>query len=165
MNIASQLTFRLSEKQDALPLKLWLQEPGILKGFPMINEREVDDAIRIWLSYIPKKSTLTALLNGKACGMANLYLQPNKKLSHQCLFVIVVDKEYRGQGVGRRLLEELINLAKQQFHIEILHLEVYEHNPAFHLYSKLGFTEYGRQKNYLKENGVYHTKILMQKSL
>lgn len=165
VSLSDKVKFRTSEASDALPLKKWLLEPGILEGFPMINEREIDDAIRIWLSYIKIGATLTAEIDGKPCGMANLYIQPFKKLSHQCLFVIVVDKDHRGQGIGTKLLSELSKLARETFHVEILHLEVYESNPAYRMYERLGFKEYGRHENFLKENGKYSTKIFMQKDL
>ncbi len=165
MSLSDKVKFRISETSDALPLKKWFLEPGILEGFPMISEREIDDAIRIWLSYIKIGATLTAEIDRKPCGMANLYIQPFKKLSHQCLFVIIVDKDYRGQGVGNKLLRQLNTLAKETFHIEILHLEVYEHNPAYYIYERFGFKEYGRHENFLKDQGKYSTKILMEKTL
>ena len=165
MSLHDKVKFRTSEESDAIPLKKWLLAPGILDGFPMINEREIDDAIRLWLSYIKIGATLTAEIEGKPCGMANLYIHPFKKLSHQCLFVIVVDKDYHRQGIGTKLLSELSKLAKETFHVETLHLEVYESNPAYHMYERLGFKEYGRHENFLKENGKYSTKVFMEKGL
>ena len=108
---------------------------------------------------------LTALWDGVPCGIANLYLQPYKKLAHQCLFAIIVDENYRNKKVGTQLMEELMVLAKERFRFEMLHLEVYEGNPAINLYRRLGFTEYGRQRHFIKDEGGYLAKILMQKNL
>ena len=56
--------------------------------------------------------------------------------------------------------------AKNTFGIRLLHLEVYEGNPAANLYYRLGFRKYGEHKKFLKEaNGSYGTKILMQMEL
>jgi putative acetyltransferase len=117
------------------------------------------------MSYTKLGGVLTALWDGVPCGNATLYLQPYKKLAHQCLFAIIVDEKYRGKGVGRKLMIELMERAKNIFKIELLHLEVYEGNPAIHLYRDLGFTQYGVQKHFVKDNGVYRAKILMQKKL
>ena len=150
--------------EDAL-LKEWLSEPEILRWYPMINEREVDDAVRLWINYARYHACLTAELDGVACGMANLNLQPFQKFAHQCLLSVIVGKEYRGKGVGTKLMEDLIVLAKDTFHIEILHLEVYEGNPAISLYRRLGFKEFGCQKKFIKEGEKYTGKIFMERVL
>lgn len=160
------LTFRTSKMEDAESLKSWLMSPGVLRWFPIINDREVDDSIRFWLSYIAQGCAITAEIEGKPVGMANLYLQPFEKLKHQTLFVICVHPEMRGKGIGGALLHYLIDLAREKFKIELLHLEVYEGNPAIRLYERLGFKEYGRHKKFLKEpDGTYLTKILMEMRL
>lgn len=161
----SHIQIRDAVDSDQKCLVNWLSQKDVLRWFPLADSKEIEDAARIWLSYSKLNAVLTALWDGKPCGIANLYIQPFKKLSHQCLFAIIVDENYRGKGVGTKLLGDLIDLAKNQFSIEILHLEVYEGNPAIGLYEKLGFTEYGRQKRFVKEDGNYLTKILMQKRL
>ena len=160
------LALRLSVEEDTLPLTSWLMQPGVLAYFPMIDLREVEDAVRIWVSYIKQEASLTALWEGKPCGMAMIYIQPYKKLAHQCLLTIVVDEEYRGKGVGTALLKELMRIGKEKFKIEILHLEVYENNlGAIKLYKKLGFKEFGCQKHFIKDQGQYIGKIYMQRIL
>jgi putative acetyltransferase len=121
----SPLTIRLAEEADQKYLSEWLLQPGVLKWFPLSDLREVEDAARIWMSYSKQSAVLTALWDGVPCGIANLYLQPYKKLAHQCLFAIIVDEKYRGKGIGRKLLEELLLMAKEKFKLEMIHLEVY----------------------------------------
>ncbi len=160
-----EISFRLTQVEDAPCLKQWISDPKILQWFPMTDEREIDDAVRIWIGYSKIGAGITAVCNGEPCGLANLYIQPYNKCKHTCLFSIIVQEEMRGKGVGKNLLHELIKLAKDRFGIEILHLEVYDGNPAEHLYRKMGFTPFGRQAHFIKENGVYNAKILMQKTL
>jgi putative acetyltransferase len=161
----SRLSIRFTKEEDAPFLTKWLTDPVILRWFPMLNDREIEDAVRIWMGYCKYEATLTAEWEGKPCGMANLYLQPYKKLAHQCLFAIIVEESYRGKGIGTALLQDLMKLAKEKFRIEMLHLEVYEGNPAIHLYQRLGFKEFGFQKHFIKEKGEYLGKIFMQKFL
>ncbi len=161
----SSLTIRLAVDSDQKYLVDWLLQPGVLEWFPLADLREVEDAARIWVGYNKYGAVLTALWDSVPCGIANLYLQPYKKLAHQCLFAIIVDEKVRGKGVGTKLLEELMALAKERFHIELLHLEVYAGNPAIRLYERLGFEVYGTQRHFVKDNGKYLDKILMQKNL
>ncbi len=166
MENRTNLTLRKTHEQDASFFKQWLLEGDVLEGFPMIDEREVVDAINFWMHCASKGTSITVLYNKKPCGGANLYLQTIEKLKHQALFVILVDAKYRGQGIGTFLLKELMKKARFEFGIEILHLEVYDNNPAISLYKRLGFKEYGVHPKYLKGlDGTYFDKIMMQKYL
>ncbi len=143
----------------------WLSNDETLEGFPMTSLAEVDDAVRIWMGYIPVGSCLTAWQEKKPVGMGLLYINTYRALAHQCLLAIVVDNHRRNQGIGQILLKALIELAKGQFKIELLHLEVYAKNPAIRLYSRLGFKEYGRDPRFIKVSTEYREKVLMQKFL
>lgn len=157
---------RETNEKDAPYLEEWLLQPGVLRGFPMIDQREVEDAVRLWGEYSKKGASITALYKKKPCGCANLYIQNVEKLKHQCLFVIIVDEKYRGKGVGTILMKSLEKRAKEKFGIEMMHLEVYAENPAIRLYERLGYVKYGVHERYLKEpDGKCYDKILMQKSL
>ena len=160
------VTFRPTVKEDLECYKEWLMQPGVLEGFPMSDKREIDDAVRLWHQYLAKGASITALYKKKPVGAANLYVQDVEKLKHQSLFVILVDENYRGKGVGTLLLKELQRLAKTKFGISLLHLEVYEKNPAIRLYERVGFRRYGIHPNYLKDiRGNYYGKVLMQMEL
>lgn len=164
-DLGKTCVIRPTEPGDAPLLFQWLSDPKILRWFPMFDAREIEDAVNIWIGYSRIGAGLTAEIQGKACGLANLYIQPYRKLSHTCLLSIIVKEEMRGKGIGRRLIEGLIQLAREKFHIEVLHLEVYEENPAIYLYKKMGFEEFGCHSRFIKEEGKYLGKIFMQKTL
>lgn len=164
--MSDPISIRLAEENDKNYLINWLQQPGVLQWFPLADLREIEDAATIWISYYKQNAVLTALWDGVPCGNATLYIQPYRKLAHQCLFAIIVDEQFRGKGVGKRLLTELMKIGKENHGLKMLHLEVYEGNPAIHLYKRLGFKEYGEQRHFVKEmNGVYKSKIMMQRDL
>lgn len=160
-----ELSLRFTEEEDAPFIKKWLSDAEVLRWFPLVEEREIDDAVKIWISYVKQKSSLTALWNGVPCGSAVLNLQSFQRLSHTCLLTILVEESKRGLGIGTALLSALIDLARDVFHIEVLHLEVYEDNPAMGLYYKMGFEVFGTQKNFTRESDRYRSKIFMQKIL
>ena len=76
---------------------------------------------------------------------------------------IAVDKGYRGLGIGKCLLEYLINLCKN-LNCNTITLEVRESNlKAQNLYKSFDFTIDGIRKNYYednKENAILMRKIL-----
>ncbi len=158
-----EVNIRVMCDADLFYLKKWLMDPVVLGWFPMSNLNEVEDALKVWQTYARQGSAFTAEVNGVPCGVVNLYVQPYEKLKYQSLFAIVVSEDYRGRGVGTRLLKYIMHKAKHTFGIELLHLEVYEGNPAYNLYYRLGFRQYGKHEKFLKEaDGSYHSKILMQ---
>lgn len=159
------LELRYTLLEDAESLKRWLQEPGILRGFPMQDPLEVDDSVKHWIGFSKYKSSLTATIDGKPVGIATLCLMPYRKLAHQCLLSIVVSQEARGKGVGTILMNNLCHLAKEYFGIEVLYLEVYEGNRAISLYHRFGFREVGFQKHFMKEGNEYVGKIVMERIL
>ena len=78
---------------------------------------------------------------------------------------IVVAPEARGQGVGTRLMEELLTRA-QEANSHAVFLEVRESNTAaISLYRKLGFQQTGRRKSYYSnpaEDAILYCKSLGQ---
>jgi ribosomal-protein-alanine N-acetyltransferase len=64
---------------------------------------------------------------------------------------IGVDPEYQGQGVGRRLLEELLKFADRG----VVYLEVRTDNEvAIALYRSVGFDEIGLRRHYYRVSGA-----------
>lgn len=165
MDEKKDIVVRYTELEDAAALKTWLQEPGVLRWFPMQDPLEVEDAVKHWIGFSRYRCSLTATSHGVPCGLSTLYLMPYRKVAHQCLFSIIVDKEHRGKGIGTLLLNNLIHMAKDQFKLEYLYLEVYEGNPAINLYRKFGFREVGTQPHFIKEEGQYLAKIIMERAL
>lgn len=162
----TSLQIRYTDLSDAKYLKEWLSEPEVGRWFPMDDQVEIDDAVNRWIGFSRYKCSLTAVKDGVPCGLTTLYLQPYRKLAHQCEFGIIVGESYRGRGVGTELLKNLMHLAKDQFRIELLHLQVYSENPAIHLYSRMGFTEFGRQMSWIKErDGTYTGRVFMERFL
>lgn len=159
------LDVRYTVADDASYMVNWLNDPKILRGFPLKTEEEIHDAVRFWVSFYRYKSSLTALYKGEVAGVATLVLSPYAKVAHHALVSIIVGEPYRGKGVGTVLLNNLCYLAKNTFNLEVLYLEVYEENRAISLYRRFGFKEIGRQNRFYKDEIGYLAKIIMEKDL
>ncbi len=165
-NQNANVIIRYTEPDDEKYLREWLLDPSTLRWFPMADAVEVEDSANRWISFCRYRCSLTATIDGIPCGLATLYLQPYRQLAHQCEMGIILCKDFRGQGIGELLMQRLMDLAKNTFRIEILHLQVYGENPAIRLYKKFGFREFGRQTRWLKNaEGVYSTRVFMERIL
>lgn len=63
------------------------------------------------------------------------------------LLLLAVAREWQGKGVGQMLLDRFATVAASKG-AEQLHLEVREGNHAVSLYSRNGYREVGRRRNY-----------------
>ena len=84
------------------------------------------------------------LINDKEIGRAFLYLLKNDQHKRPFGFVedVYIDPEFQGQGIGSKLMEEIIKEAKIQCYKLILTSR--HSKPQVHaLYKKLGFKDWG----------------------
>jgi RimJ/RimL family protein N-acetyltransferase len=75
---------------------------------------------------------------------------------------MLVDRGWRGRGVGSALLRAAVDLAREQ-NLHKLSLEVFAHNTAaIALYRKCGFVEEGRRtRHYRRASGELWDSIVM----
>ncbi len=98
-------------------------------------------------------------------GVAGFAVREGEKEAHKgLLWGMYVRPEARGTGVAGRLVEAVIDFARPR--VELIQLSVVMGNErARRLYARLGFVEYGIEKNSLKHAGRYYDEILMAKDL
>jgi RimJ/RimL family protein N-acetyltransferase len=73
---------------------------------------------------------------------------------HVGLLGVLVDRRYRGRGLGEAMLVRALELARQRF--EIVRLSVFSVNGrAKKLYERLGFRTTGHLERHVKRNGRY----------
>jgi len=85
------------------------------------------------------------------------------KMSHVAMIGVGVLQGYRGQGIGRLLMERIVDWAIEQPTILKLELNMFAQNtPAQRLYESLGFEIEGRcARSFRQPDGTLHDKILM----
>lgn len=123
-----------------------------------------------WLKafeHTPTSIYLVATYNGKIVGNLGIVGNQLKKQAHTASLGISLLKEWQNIGLGRALMQQAIDWAKEKTDLEILWLEVFSHNiHAYSLYEKLGFKEEGRLRNFYKLKSLgYSDKIIMTLAL
>ena len=97
-----------------------------------------------------------AKCDGRIIGDASFSSSPRERIKHRGEIGISVDKEYWGNGIGSKLMEKIIDFAKNTAGCEIIHLQVRSDNErAIRLYKKYGFEKIGQFKGYVKIDGEY----------
>jgi ribosomal protein S18 acetylase RimI-like enzyme len=103
----------------------------------------------------------------KLIGLARCECSNRIKTRHKAdIYGVYIHPNYRGQGLARRLLEQLILQAKAINGLETLLLAVSEHNaPARGLYQSLGFLEWGKEPDALRFEGESLSEVYMRLEL
>lgn len=89
--------------------------------------------------------------NGQVIGIASMCTYHVISGKKGWIEDVVVDTQFRGQGIGRKLMEKLLEEGKKKKLTEILLFTEAHRIPAIKLYTDLGFK--------LKESRIYTLKI------
>lgn len=145
------MNIRLAQASDAAILCQAEQAiaavPGRLVSHP--DELHVEN----FVAMIKKPNTryIVAEKNNEIIGHAFLEPMGLKAVSHILRLTIAVHEGHQGTGVGKLLMQHLIDWAKSAPGVEKIELHVRASNQAaITLYKKLGFVEEGRLKHRVK---------------
>lgn len=130
-----------------------------------VSLREVTDAWARELDY-EKVLPLVAEVGGNIVGDATLHRRKLGWTSHVGKVRLVVEKDYRGKGLGTALMEELINIAKKAG-LELLVAEIMANQTAaLAAFKRLGFEKEAVFYNYVKDQaGEERHLVVMMKNL
>ena len=88
-------------------------------------------------------------------GIAGLYREEKLKFAHKAMiWGVYLRSENQGQGLGRRLVEKVIDHARTLEGLTQVHLSVGEHaTAAERLYTRLGFERWGTEPDAIRWQG------------
>jgi ribosomal protein S18 acetylase RimI-like enzyme len=135
------------------------------EAFGNTLEAESARALSLFSERLRDSEMLGAFEGSEIVGIAGLLVGTGPKETHKGTLVsMYVRQEARSRGVGHRLVEAVIDRARQR--VELIQLAVVSDNEsARRLYDRLGFVQYGVEKKSLKQDGHYYDEILMAKEL
>ncbi|MEK5332489.1 GNAT family N-acetyltransferase [Lysinibacillus sp. FSL W8-0992] len=171
MEMDNQMNIRVARLADAKKMLEIQQEVLAEELFLITTTEEYQQTIEGQQAWIQSKlandheTILIAEHNDEVVGWL-VFQSPNRKrLAHTCSFGMMVRKDYRGQGIGKRLIGELLTWAVANPVIEKVCLGVFSTNiGAIALYRKMGFIEEGRKIKEIKvRDNEYVDDVLMYK--
>ena len=102
-------------------------------------------------SFISNQDNIFILSHPKPLG----YLKARIIRDEIEIISILIDKKFRKIGIGKNLLNKLLNIALKK-KIQNIFLEVsVENHIAINLYKKFNFIKVGKRKNYYFQHGKY----------
>ena len=109
-------------------------------------------------SFISNQDNIFILSHPKPVG----YIKARAAKDEIEIISIIIDKKFRKVGIGKSLLNKLLNIAVKK-KINNIFLEVsVENQIAISLYKKFNFIKIGKRKNYYFQNGRYIDADIMK---
>jgi len=152
-------------KEHDLPELVPVYNSIIEEGIYFIRSEGLPDfeAAREWYQKRVEAGMIyiVARVNNEFIGGASLEPRGGKA-SHVGFFIIYLKRGFRNLGIGTRLINRIIDVARQK-NFEIIELYALASNKqAIRLYKRFGFREAGRIKKGVKfQNGTYTDEISM----
>ena len=152
---------RYSDLEDLSFLQEWFKDLAACDDFPF-GTAEKDEALKNWIGFAKYKASLTGTIDGVPVAIGTLFLMPYRKVAHHCSFYLMVDPAHRRKGIGFSMVSNLLHLAKSRFHLESVHVEIYEPSAILSILLKLRFELFVRQENFVKVNGLPRARLLLE---
>jgi len=113
-----------------------------------------------------KEVRLLVFSNNQLIASTDIHLL-DKTEKHIGVFGIIINKDFRGEGIGKLLMELILKEAEKEMPgLKVVTLEVYEKNEvAQNLYKKMGFIQYGRLPNGIMRGSNFEDGIFMYKNI
>lgn len=171
--LGRDVLLRAAKTEDASDLIKYLKATSAETPFLIREPDEITITLEKEESFIRDKIDserelmLLAYVDGKHVGNCSLMsLATYKRYQHRCEVAIALYKEYWGLGIGKAMLEMVLNVATslgyEQAELEV----VAENESAISLYEKLGFKKYGTFPDNMKyPDGSYRDAYWMMKKL
>ncbi|MBF7097073.1 GNAT family N-acetyltransferase [Alkalibacter mobilis] len=164
-----ELAIRPIKKEDAEQVNELRRMEGIMEnilGLPTETILKTEDYIlkqddlRHQYVAVLKKDRSTELI----VGTGGLHLNPLPRMRHSGSIGLMVHTDYQGMGIGRKLIEAIIELADDWLMLTRLELEVFADNEkAINLYQKVGFEVEGIKRKAAIRNGRFADEMLMSR--
>jgi putative acetyltransferase len=163
------ISVREARPDDAVELLSYLHrvlaEPGInLINTPEEFKLSVEEEARFLADMAGAVNSLYLVAEHEGVIIRQVILLGGKRRSirHATTLGITIAKEWRGQGVGRRLMDEAIAYARSSGVIKRIELQVFVRNqPAIHLYEQCGFETEGVLRRAVYRDDEYLDEYVM----
>ena len=155
------------ESKDARGMNALRRMPGVFEnilGIPSERITRNEDGIRNLGSNTHSFVAVTALDGGEelVIGCCALSTSMNPRRRHSADVGMMVHADYQGIGVGKKLMETMLDIADNWLMLVRVELDVYTDNErAIALYKKFGFEIEGTKVKEAIRNGEYVDSYMM----
>ena len=160
--MADAVVIRPVRVEDAADIAAVRLQPGVMAGTLNVPSERLLDRRREIEALDANDHHLVAEVDGRVVGTACL-VAFHGRLSH-CGEIehLMVHDEFQGRGIGRQLMEALLDIADNSLGLVRVELLVYPDNAgAVGLYERLGFAHEGVKRKFSRRQGRLTDALMM----
>jgi len=164
----TSVTIRPMVKEDADKLYAFFSRVPREDRLFLRDDVSIRDVIDSWTQELDYRKVLplVAEVGGNIVGDATLHRRTFGWTSHVGKVRLVIDKDYRGKGLGTVLIEELIDIAKKAGLEQLVAELISDQTGALSAFKRLGFEKEAVFFNYVKDQvGEERNLVVMIKNL
>ena len=164
----TSVTIRPMVKEDADKLYAFFSRVPREDRLFLRDDVSIRDVIDSWTQELDYRKVLplVAEVGGNIVGDATLHRRTFGWTSHVGKVRLVIDKDYRGKGLGTVLIEELIDIAKKAGLEQLVAELMSNQTGALGAFKRLGFEKEAVFFNYVKDQmGEARNLVVMIKNL
>ncbi len=130
--------------------------------FRVAPSDEIDISLAVLANRLTLSFTVGALVNNVLSGVGSLTPVFGRKLSHKALLsCMYVQKDVSGRGIGKAIVEALIDYARTRF--DSVQLTAAANNSrGIRLYERCGFESYAIEPRSIREESKYFDEVYMR---
>ncbi|MGX1265382.1 RimJ/RimL family protein N-acetyltransferase [Rossellomorea marisflavi] len=163
------MNFRRVHPEDSRKIVRLMKEVEKTSPYMMMEGGErktTPEQFKSFLERIGNTSTiLAAEESGEFVGYVMILTESTRKTSHRAYMVIGIREDWRGKGLGKSLIWEGIQWAKERSLTRLELTVVTDNKPAIALYKRMGFVIEGTKRQSLYIDGQYHDEYYMAQLL
>lgn len=166
---AESIHIREAQPEDAAALIAYFRRIFAEPGINLITEVdefsptvEAESRFIRDLSRASNSLIIVAVLDDHILGQLTLEGGRRRNVRHNAVLGITVAQEWRGRGIGHKLLDHAIRWARRSGVITRIELHVFARNEgAIRLYQAFGFVTEGRRRGAVSRDGEYIDDLIM----
>jgi L-phenylalanine/L-methionine N-acetyltransferase len=148
--------------EDVDDLDVVRRQPGVIDGTLNIPSERLLDRRRRLENLGPNVHEFVAEIDGRVVATAGLIAFQGRMSHAGEIAHIMVHDEFQGRGIGRHLMEALLDVADNALGLVRVELLVFSDNAAaVRLYESLGFVQEGVKRKYARRRGQLVDSTLM----
>lgn len=161
--VTPEVIIRAAEPADAAGISALLGRIGTVEGTLQVPDMPIASRLEFLQRVEPRDCKLVAVADGQVVGHAGLHsVGLSLRRAHARILGIGIAPEWQGRGIGRRMIERLLDWADNWGGVLRIELHVHADNDrAMVLYRSLGFAEEGRHSGYALKAGRYVDSLSM----
>lgn len=157
------VSIRLLEKEDLSQRVRWLNDPAIymtlLSDYPVSKARTLSWFDKNATDHTKKHFSIVDNSSGDLIGMTG-FLQISQKNHHAQMYVTIGEKEYRGKGLARQVIQLLLRHGFSEMGLAKIFLWTLPNNQhARNIYEKIGFRKEGEFSEHVFCRGAQQNLI------